>query len=97
VDFFTVASCKVQKVGAEISIKGLSVLYLTCNVHSSRFPASECVSDHGKATCKGIGGECVTERDGYYLVTGLCMAFGLIFFLAVIIPRANKLQGGEIY
>jgi hypothetical protein len=54
--------------------------------------ATECVSDHGKARCKDIGGNCVTETDGYYIVCGICFAFGIIFLIAFILPTARKLQ-----
>ncbi|KAF8634402.1 hypothetical protein AX15_000854 [Amanita polypyramis BW_CC] len=54
--------------------------------------ATECVSDHGKARCHEVGGMCVTERDGYYVVSGICMAFGVVFLLGYIIPTARKLQ-----
>jgi len=35
---------------------------------------------------------CVTETDGYYLVCGVCLAFGVIFLVAFILPTARKLQ-----
>ena len=55
--------------------------------------ATECVSDHGKATCKDIHGECITHSDGYYLVSGVCMSLGLLILVIFIIPKARKLQG----
>ena len=97
VDLFTVATCKVEKFGAEISVKGQWIITGTTYHLSPSLTASECVSDHGKATCREIGGQCITERDGYYLVSGLCITFGLIFFVAVIIPTARKLQGERIF
>jgi len=54
--------------------------------------ATECVSDHGKEMCQKIGGECITETDGYYVVSAVCMVFGLFFLVAFIIPTARKLQ-----
>ena len=33
------------------------------------------------------------ERDGYYIVTGICLAIGLIILLGFIIPTSRKLQG----
>ncbi|KIL58525.1 hypothetical protein M378DRAFT_86388 [Amanita muscaria Koide BX008] len=42
--------------------------------------------------CHGMGGECVILRDGYYIVSGLCMAFGVAFLIGYIIPTARKLQ-----
>jgi hypothetical protein len=55
--------------------------------------ATECVSDHGKATCKDINGVCITKRDGYYLISGLCMTLGVVLLITFIIPKARKLQG----
>ena len=54
--------------------------------------ATECVSEHGKARCHELNGKCVTERDGYYIVSGICMAFGVAFLLGYIIPTARRLQ-----
>ncbi|KIK07384.1 hypothetical protein K443DRAFT_182209 [Laccaria amethystina LaAM-08-1] len=54
--------------------------------------ATECVSDHGKQLCHEINGICTTEQDGYYIVSAICMAFGVVFLLAFILPTARKLQ-----
>lgn len=54
--------------------------------------ATECISDHGKAACKDINGVCVTETDGYYIVSAICIGFGIIFLVAFILPTARKLQ-----
>lgn len=58
--------------------------------------ANECVSEEGKVLCKSLGGECVTLKDGYYTVTAICVAFGVIFLVAFIIPTARKLQGSFV-
>ncbi|KAH9959453.1 acetyl-coenzyme A transporter 1-domain-containing protein [Russula dissimulans] len=54
--------------------------------------AAECVSERGKARCSDIGGTCITERDGYYITTGLCLGLGVITLVAFILPTARKLQ-----
>ncbi|KAF6766496.1 acetyl-coenzyme A transporter 1-domain-containing protein [Ephemerocybe angulata] len=54
--------------------------------------AKECVSEVGKHHCKSIGGNCVIERDGYYIVTTVCMGFGVLFLIGFIVPAARKLQ-----
>ncbi|KAF5392407.1 hypothetical protein D9757_002184 [Collybiopsis confluens] len=54
--------------------------------------ASECVSEHGQALCREIGGTCVTETDGYYIVSTACFVFGIVFLVAYVIPTARKLQ-----
>ncbi|KAF8898334.1 acetyl-coenzyme A transporter 1 [Infundibulicybe gibba] len=78
-------------------LKGVDLFSVaTCKVADAgvdiRLQATECVSEHGKALCEKIDGECITEHDGYYIVSALCMMFGLIFLLAFIIPTARKLQ-----
>lgn len=55
--------------------------------------AQECISDHGKSACAELGGECVTERDGYYIVSAICLGFGVLSVLFFLIPTARKLQG----
>lgn len=55
--------------------------------------AAECVSEHGKTQCAAIDGQCIVERDGYYLVSAFGFLFGVVFILGYIIPTARKLQG----
>ncbi|KAI8983349.1 MFS general substrate transporter [Trametes punicea] len=66
----------------------------TCDIKDAdvSVKALECVSEHGKAACAALGGDCVTERDGYYIVSAICMIFGLLSFLFFLIPTARKLQ-----
>jgi hypothetical protein len=59
--------------------------------------AIECVSEHGKDVCSEIGGKCITERDGYYYVSAICMSFGVLFLVFYIIPTARKLQALPMY
>ncbi|KAF9015444.1 acetyl-coenzyme A transporter 1 [Cyathus striatus] len=78
-------------------LKGVDLFSVaTCKVSGAGLEvavkAAECVSDHGKAICKDIGGTCVTEQDGYYIVSAICMTFGIIFLIAFIVPTARKLQ-----
>ncbi|KAI5455406.1 hypothetical protein NCC49_000219 [Naganishia albida] len=54
--------------------------------------AAECTSDHGKAVCADLGGECVTDRDGYYMMSFLCIALGVAILLLYIRPTAKRLQ-----
>ena len=55
--------------------------------------AAECVSDHGKAACANLGGECVTERDGYYIVSSLSVLVGALLLVFYIRGVAHRLQG----
>ncbi|KAI0259005.1 acetyl-coenzyme A transporter 1-domain-containing protein [Gloeopeniophorella convolvens] len=67
----------------------------TCEVDASAsltVKAAECVSERGRAQCAALGGRCVTVRDGYFVTTGVCLALGLFFLVAFIIPTARKLQ-----
>ncbi|KAF8525237.1 MFS general substrate transporter [Hysterangium stoloniferum] len=54
--------------------------------------ASECVSERGKQVCSDLGGECITMRDGYYYVSSICVAIGLVSLIVYIIPTARRLQ-----
>jgi PAT family acetyl-CoA transporter-like MFS transporter 1 len=95
VDVFSVATCKVKDAG--LSVKGWIVLYTPCDHSKASLLAEECISDHGKALCSEIGGECVTERDGYYTATGLCVTFGVLFLVFYTIPTARRLQGKKAH
>ncbi|GJJ13956.1 hypothetical protein Clacol_008213 [Clathrus columnatus] len=67
----------------------------TCRVKDSVdlvFEASECVSEHGKQACESIGGMCITEKDGYYFVSIICVVLGLVSLVFYIIPTARRLQ-----
>ncbi|RPD58451.1 MFS general substrate transporter [Lentinus tigrinus ALCF2SS1-6] len=72
----------------------------TCEIRDSDLSVSvkaqECVSEHGKAACAKLGGECVTEQDGYYIVSALCIGFGFLTIVLFLIPTARKLQAVPI-
>jgi PAT family acetyl-CoA transporter-like MFS transporter 1 len=94
VDILSEATCVVGDAGLDIAVKGAPYHVLVAFL--TRHPATECVSEHGKAMCKDINGDCITTRDGYYLISGLCMILGLILVVGFIIPRALKLQGQSV-
>lgn len=78
-------------------LKGVDLFSVaTCRVPDAgmdvKVQATECVSDHGKQLCHEINGICTTEQDGYYIVSAICMAFGVVILLAFILPTARKLQ-----
>ncbi|KAJ7151496.1 acetyl-coenzyme A transporter 1 [Mycena filopes] len=78
-------------------LKGVDLLTVaTCKVKEGNdellVKATECVSEHGKAACTEIGGVCETETDGYYLISGVCMLFGVAFLVLYIMPTVRKLQ-----
>ncbi|KAI0932743.1 hypothetical protein AcW1_000228 [Taiwanofungus camphoratus] len=65
----------------------------TCNIgHDLSVKAAECVSEHGKTSCTELGGECITERDGYYIVSAICLGLGVLSVIFYMIPTARKLQ-----
>ncbi|KAF8679872.1 Acetyl-coenzyme A transporter 1 [Rhizoctonia solani] len=68
----------------------------TCHVEQEGseilMKATECVSEHGKATCTDLGGTCVTERDGYYIVSWICIGLGASILVFYIWPTAKRLQ-----
>ena len=72
------------------------ILSIRLGLYQYRFPAAECVSEHGKAACKELGGECITERDGYYILSAVCLGLGVISVIFHMIPTARKLQGERI-
>jgi hypothetical protein len=47
--------------------------------------------------CSDIGGTCITERDGYFITTGLCLVLGVVTLVTFILPTARKLQGEQFY
>jgi len=47
--------------------------------------------------CSDIGGTCITERDGYFITTGLCLALGVTSLVTFIIPTALRLQGERFW
>jgi hypothetical protein len=76
-------------VGTEFVVKsGYTIFKISYNIHEQSSIAAECVSEHGKSQCAAINGECVTERDGYYLVSAVCMVFSVVFLLGHTILTA---------
>lgn len=76
-------------------LKGVDLFTVaTCQIKEQGLAvkAAECVSDHGKHACEDIGGECVTERDGYYIVSAVCLGLGIISVIFHMLPTARKLQ-----
>lgn len=82
VDLFTVATCRPPLVSPPKSaLKGALITT----------PFS-CVLEAEKHRCTNGGGECIMERDGYYIVNVLCVLIGVVTFWGFIRPRAKALQ-----
>ncbi|KAF8588471.1 MFS general substrate transporter [Ramaria rubella] len=75
-------------------LRGVDVFSVaTCRVKDELvLQASECVSEPGKKACELVGGNCITERDGYYYVSSICVALGVLSLVFYIIPTARRLQ-----
>ncbi|KIM33814.1 hypothetical protein M408DRAFT_325408 [Serendipita vermifera MAFF 305830] len=58
----------------------------------SMLKVHECVSEVGKHECTTLKGQCVVERDGYYVVSCICIVVGVTIWLAFVRPTAMKLQ-----
>jgi hypothetical protein len=82
VDAFTTAVC--QPPASAPSIDKLKGDLIT--------KAFSCVGQAEKDRCLAGGGTCTIQRDGYYIVNLLCVAFGVITFWGFIKPNALKLQ-----
>ena len=59
--------------------------------------AQECVSEQGKSLCESMNGHCVTEQDGYYYVSAICIALGVLTLILYIIPTAKRLEGKPLH
>jgi hypothetical protein len=40
-----------------------------------------------------MSGQCVTEQDGYYYVSAICITLGVLTCVLYIIPTAKRLEG----
>jgi hypothetical protein len=63
-----------------------------CQTQGAAGAAGECVTEHGKALCRELGGQCVTSAEGYYPVSAACIALGLAVFVAYVRPQCRRLE-----
>lgn len=92
IDFFSQSACHIpDEESKDFAIRGESRESDTIPANIPPI-AAECISDHGKAICADLGGECVTERDGYYIMSAVCVALGVAILLLYIRPTAKRLQ-----
>ncbi|PWN43920.1 hypothetical protein IE81DRAFT_321833 [Ceraceosorus guamensis] len=90
VDWFTISHCASPGVAGKIEDLAQAASKLVGSASSGIL--EECTSDEGKAKCLAGGGECVIERDGYYITSALCIGAGAALFLLFILPTARKLE-----
>lgn len=89
---FSVATCRIKE-SADLILEGEVNIVVFSSHCLTWLIAAECVSEHGKQACESIGGECITERDGYYFVSIICVTAGVISLVFYIVPTARRLQG----
>ncbi|WRT63922.1 uncharacterized protein IL334_000849 [Kwoniella shivajii] len=79
VDLLTVATCSIPY--STLSEK--SALATTPN---------ECISEMGKHACSNVGGECIVVRDGYYIMSMVCVTLGAAILIGFVLPTIKKLS-----
>ncbi|BEI79781.1 hypothetical protein CcaverHIS002_0103100 [Cutaneotrichosporon cavernicola] len=52
----------------------------------------ECTSEEGKAACTAAGGRCVITRDGYFVMTALCVVCSGLLLVTHILPSIKRLM-----
>lgn len=67
-----------------------SVDLLTKSVCSAT--GTECTSEVGKLACSAGGGSCVITRDGYFVMTALCVVLSSAMLMTHILPTINRLK-----
>ncbi|KZS90307.1 MFS general substrate transporter [Sistotremastrum niveocremeum HHB9708] len=65
----------------------------TCRIKDELLvEANECVTEPGREACEALGGVCITERDGYYVVTILTTLLAALILVFYVRGTANRLQ-----
>lgn len=52
----------------------------------------ECITEHGKNMCAKLSGHCVVRRDGYYIMTAVCVSLSAVLLVTFILPTIKRLQ-----
>ena len=55
----------------------------------------ECISEHGKNACEKLSGHCVVRRDGYYIMSAVCVTLSAALLVTFILPTIRRLQCGS--
>ena len=70
-----------------------SYTYAPCILDNRTFvPDVKCSDDIGKKLCLESHGTCQMDQDGYYIVGGICVAFGFLSLMTYIRPLVRKLE-----
>jgi PAT family acetyl-CoA transporter-like MFS transporter 1 len=67
--------------------------YLSSGYCSIQGVSGNCAMDPGKDMCEDAGGHCIIQRDGYYIMSFVCVIIGATLLLTYILPTVRKLQG----
>lgn len=89
VDMLTVATCSVPS-GSTTSLGSKPLL------SPSASDLGECVTEHGKNLCARAGGECIMQRDGYYIMSAVCVTLGAGLLIVFILPMVRRLAGKSL-
>ncbi|CAG8539953.1 5879_t:CDS:10 [Paraglomus occultum] len=68
----------------------------TCSVPDADNTVLNCVGEQEKAMCKDNGGICTIERDGYYVVSMICIILGALTLFGFVRPQVKNLQRLEV-
>lgn len=90
VDYFTKAYCSVEDEKG--TSKTIYYSFSESEAHDLLLLDVSCVSEEGKTQCKGMGGTCIIEQDGYYIAGTLCVALGALLLFMYIKPVVKHLE-----
>lgn len=54
------------------------------------------MTEHGKNLCAQAGGECIMQRDGYYIMSAVCVTLGAGLLVVFILPMIRRLAGESL-
>ncbi|ORY95607.1 acetyl-coenzyme A transporter 1-domain-containing protein [Syncephalastrum racemosum] len=64
----------------------------SCSIPDIMGQEFSCVEEAGKTQCKEMGGSCVMQKDGYYVVGTLCVIIGAALLVMYIRPVIRHLE-----
>ncbi|KAF9914981.1 hypothetical protein BGZ65_000951, partial [Modicella reniformis] len=64
----------------------------SCSVVNIQGQDFSCKAEPGKSLCEELGGECVIQQDGYFLVSSACVLVGGLLLVLYIAPTIRYLE-----
>ncbi|KAF9436723.1 hypothetical protein BGZ76_003165 [Entomortierella beljakovae] len=64
----------------------------SCSVVDSNGQDFSCSAEPGKSLCEKLGGGCVLDKDGYYIVSSACVLVGGLLLVFYIAPTIRYLE-----